>query len=97
MGGLTIMAAALVGYLAAHVKTVFTERGLLAMLAIGGAALIGFADDWIKVQPPAQPGAQQAGQDRGPAAHWRGLRRGLRVLAAGRHPPVVHQCQAASR
>ena len=49
MGGLTIMAAALVGYLAAHVKTVFTERGLLAMLAIGGAALIGFADDWIKV------------------------------------------------
>ncbi len=50
MGGLAIMAAALVGYLAAHVKTVFTERGLLAMLAIGGAALVGFADDWIKVR-----------------------------------------------
>ena len=50
MGGLAIMAAGLVGYLAAHVKTVFTERGLLAMLAIGGAALIGFADDWIKVR-----------------------------------------------
>jgi phospho-N-acetylmuramoyl-pentapeptide-transferase len=50
MGGLAIMAAALAGYLAAHVKTVFTERGLLAMLAIGGAALVGFADDWIKVR-----------------------------------------------
>jgi phospho-N-acetylmuramoyl-pentapeptide-transferase len=50
MGGLAIMAAALGGYLAAHLKTVFTERGLVAMLAIGGAALIGFADDWIKVR-----------------------------------------------
>ncbi len=50
MGGLAIMAAALIGYLAAHVKTVFTERGLLAMLAIGGAAMVGFADDWIKVR-----------------------------------------------
>ena len=53
MGGLAIMGAALIGYLAAHIKavshTVFTERGLLAMLAMGGAALIGFADDWIKV------------------------------------------------
>jgi phospho-N-acetylmuramoyl-pentapeptide-transferase len=50
MGGLAIMAAAMCGYLAAHVKTVFTERGLLAMLTIGGAAVVGFADDWIKVR-----------------------------------------------
>ena len=50
MGGLAIMASALVGYLAAHTKTVFTERGLLAMLTIGGAALVGFADDWVKVR-----------------------------------------------
>src|SRR5579862_5914248 len=49
MGGLAIMAAALLGYLAAHANGVFTERGLMAMLAIGGAALIGFSDDWIKV------------------------------------------------
>src|SRR3977135_4732231 len=48
MGGLAIMGAALAGYLAAHVKTVFTQRGFLAMLAIGGAALVGFLDDWIK-------------------------------------------------
>jgi phospho-N-acetylmuramoyl-pentapeptide-transferase len=50
MGGLAIMAATLCGYLGAHLKTVFTERGLLAMLTIGGAALVGFADDWVKVR-----------------------------------------------
>jgi len=50
MRGMAIMVAALSGYLAAHVETVFTERGLLAMLTIGGAALVGFADDWIKVR-----------------------------------------------
>ena len=50
MGGVAIMAATLGGYLVAHIKTVFTERGVLAMLAIGGAAGIGFADDWIKVR-----------------------------------------------
>jgi phospho-N-acetylmuramoyl-pentapeptide-transferase len=50
MGGLAIMAATLGGYLAAHAKTVFTERGVLTMLAIGGAAAIGFADDWISVR-----------------------------------------------
>jgi phospho-N-acetylmuramoyl-pentapeptide-transferase len=66
MGGLAIMAAALCGYLAAHVKTVFTERGLLAMLTIGGAALVGFADDWIKVRRQRSLGlnkrAKMAGQ-----------------------------------
>src|SRR5438270_7594251 len=50
MGGLAIMAAALVGYVTAHLKTVFTQRGFLAMVAIGGAAIVGFADDWIKVR-----------------------------------------------
>jgi phospho-N-acetylmuramoyl-pentapeptide-transferase len=62
MGGLTIMASALVGYLAAHVKTVFTERGLLAMLVIGGAALIGFADDWIKVSRQRSLGLNKRGK-----------------------------------
>jgi phospho-N-acetylmuramoyl-pentapeptide-transferase len=50
MGGLTIMAAGLAGYVAAHLKTVFTQRGFVAMLVIGGAATVGFADDWIKVR-----------------------------------------------
>jgi phospho-N-acetylmuramoyl-pentapeptide-transferase len=34
----------------AHLKTVFTQRGFLAMTVIGGAAAVGFADDWIKVR-----------------------------------------------
>jgi phospho-N-acetylmuramoyl-pentapeptide-transferase len=50
MGGLAIMAAALVGYVTAHLKTVFTQRGFLLMTVIGGAAVVGFADDWIKVR-----------------------------------------------
>lgn len=49
MGGVAIIAAAVVGYLVAHVSGTFTTRGLLAMLTVCGAALVGFADDWIKV------------------------------------------------
>jgi phospho-N-acetylmuramoyl-pentapeptide-transferase len=49
MGGLAIIAAGVIGYLTAHVVATFTTRGLVAMLAVAGAALIGFEDDWIKV------------------------------------------------
>jgi phospho-N-acetylmuramoyl-pentapeptide-transferase len=49
MGGVAIIAAAVVGYLAAHVEGTFTTRGLAGVLAVCGAALVGFADDWIKV------------------------------------------------
>ena len=49
MGGLAIMAAAVVGYSVAHVENTFTTRGLAGMLTICGAALVGFLDDWLKV------------------------------------------------
>lgn len=49
MGGLAIMFAGLIGYIVAHVYATFTTRGLAGMLAIGGAALVGFLDDWLKV------------------------------------------------
>ena len=49
MGGLAIMAAGVVGYLVAHVFATFTTRGLVGMLTICAAALIGFLDDWLKV------------------------------------------------
>ena len=49
MGGLAIMAAAVVGYSVAHVENAFTTRGLVGMLTICGAALVGFLDDWLKV------------------------------------------------
>jgi len=52
MGGIGIVAAVIVGFLVAHVipGVTFSPSGFLVMLAILGAALIGFADDWIKVR-----------------------------------------------
>jgi phospho-N-acetylmuramoyl-pentapeptide-transferase len=48
MGGLAIMAAAVVGWIVAHVFATFTTRGLAGMLTICAAALVGFIDDWLK-------------------------------------------------
>ena len=51
MGGVAIVVAALVGYLAAHVRSglVFTRTGLVVMLTIVAAGAVGALDDWIKV------------------------------------------------
>ena len=51
MGGVAIVVAAVLGYGIAHVRggLAFTRSGLLVMLAIAGAAVVGAIDDWIKV------------------------------------------------
>ena len=51
MGGVMIVAAAVVGYAVAHLRAgvIFTRGGLAVMLAITGAGLVGLLDDWIKV------------------------------------------------
>jgi phospho-N-acetylmuramoyl-pentapeptide-transferase len=49
MGGVAIILAAVAGYLATHIDATFTTRGLVAVLAVVATALLGFADDWIKV------------------------------------------------
>ncbi len=51
MGGLTFVAGAAGGYVLSDLifGGVFTRSGLLVMGAILAAALVGFADDWIKV------------------------------------------------
>jgi phospho-N-acetylmuramoyl-pentapeptide-transferase len=49
MGGLAIVGAAVVGYAVAHVSATFTTRGLVGMLTICAAALVGLLDDWLKV------------------------------------------------
>jgi phospho-N-acetylmuramoyl-pentapeptide-transferase len=51
MGGVAIVVAAVVGYGVAHLHggLVFTRTGVLVMLAIAGAAVVGALDDWIKV------------------------------------------------
>ncbi len=52
MGGVAIVVAAVIGYLAAHVRgnLVFTRTGVLVIGAIVGAGLVGLLDDWIKVR-----------------------------------------------
>ena len=52
MGGICIVGAVVVGFLSAHFipGVTFSRSGALVMYAIVGAALIGFADDWIKVR-----------------------------------------------
>ena len=52
MGGMMIVLAALAGYLVAHLQggTIFTWGGILTILAIAGAGLVGLIDDWIKVK-----------------------------------------------
>jgi len=52
MGGIAIVGAACVGYSAAHLRSgvIFTRTGLFVMLAMIGAGVVGFLDDWIKVR-----------------------------------------------
>ncbi len=51
MGGIAIVAGASVGYSVSHVRpgSIFTRSGILVMLLVVGAGLVGFADDWIKI------------------------------------------------
>jgi phospho-N-acetylmuramoyl-pentapeptide-transferase len=51
MGGVAIVVAAAVGYAASHFHggLLFTRSGLLVMLAIAAAGMVGALDDWIKI------------------------------------------------
>jgi len=51
MGGAAIVAGALAGYVVSDLSQsrIITRSGLLVMLAITGAGLVGLLDDWIKV------------------------------------------------
>ncbi|HEX2699365.1 MAG TPA: phospho-N-acetylmuramoyl-pentapeptide-transferase [Acidimicrobiales bacterium] len=52
MGGITIVLGALGGYLSGHLRgeNIFTRGGILVALTVGGAGLVGLADDWLKVR-----------------------------------------------
>ena len=52
MGGIAIVIAVIGGYFAAHAVpgVTFSRSGDLILLTVLGAAMIGFADDWIKVR-----------------------------------------------
>jgi len=51
MGGITMLGAVVLGYLAGHLNTgaVFTSAGLVVGLVTVGAGAVGFLDDWIKI------------------------------------------------
>src|SRR5680860_1555002 len=57
MGGVAIVVAAVVGYVLSDLVLkatdrpgIFTRTGIFTMLAIIGAGVVGFLDDWIKVR-----------------------------------------------
>ena len=51
MGGLAIVTSAVVGYTVAHLRSrvVFTRSGILVLALVVGAGIVGFLDDWIKI------------------------------------------------
>ena len=51
MGGVAFVGAAFLGYLTAHIRggVAFTRTGIVVMLLIVGAGLVGLVDDWLKV------------------------------------------------
>jgi phospho-N-acetylmuramoyl-pentapeptide-transferase len=49
MGGVALIAAAVIGYLMSHIEGTFTTRGLVALVAVCATACVGMIDDWIKV------------------------------------------------
>lgn len=67
MGGVAIVASAVVGYLAAHVRSslVFTRTGVLVMACIVGAGLVGLLDDWIKVRDERNLGLTKSAKTAG--------------------------------
>jgi phospho-N-acetylmuramoyl-pentapeptide-transferase len=52
MGGIAILAAAIAGYLSAHVREalVYSDQSLLVICGILGMAAVGFVDDFLKVR-----------------------------------------------
>jgi phospho-N-acetylmuramoyl-pentapeptide-transferase len=51
MGGLAIVAGAVVGYTVAHLRdrVVYTRTGMLVLALVVAAGIVGFLDDWIKI------------------------------------------------
>ncbi|MCL4293349.1 MAG: phospho-N-acetylmuramoyl-pentapeptide-transferase [Acidimicrobiia bacterium] len=68
MGGLAIVAAVVVGYLVAHIRTEqvkFATTGTTLMLLVLGLAAIGFADDYLGVRKRRNLGLRKRGKTAG--------------------------------
>ncbi len=95
MGGLAIMGAAVVGYIVAHVSATFTTRGLVGMLTICAAALVGFLDDWLKVTRQRSLGLNKRAKIVGQLVVALAFAIVAVDLAESRHPSFVHPLQLA--
>jgi phospho-N-acetylmuramoyl-pentapeptide-transferase len=65
MGGMAIVAAALVGYLVAHIRTEaikFADTALCLWFLIIGMALVGLLDDWLGVRRSRNLGLRKRGK-----------------------------------
>ena len=65
MGGIALIAAAFVGYLAAHIRTEaikFADTALTLWFLILGMALVGFLDDWLGVRRSRNLGLRKRGK-----------------------------------
>ena len=101
MGGLVILAGCILGYLAGHIGSggfnPFRDSGLLALFSISAFALLGFADDFIKIRKARSLGLRSSAKFAGQLviavvfAYSRvGVRRDWRrrlVLPIDRHQP----------
>ena len=85
MGGLMIVLGALAGYMVAHLRegVIFTRSGILTILAIVGAGVVGLFDDWLKVSRERNLGLTKGAKMLGLLA----VAVGFAVLAAY-HTPV---------
>jgi phospho-N-acetylmuramoyl-pentapeptide-transferase len=67
MGGIAIVAGGAVGYLVAHTRQGidFTASGVLLLLLVVGAGIVGGVDDWIKVSQERNLGLSKAAKSIG--------------------------------
>jgi phospho-N-acetylmuramoyl-pentapeptide-transferase len=68
MGGIAIVASAVVGYLVAHVRTeqvAFARTGVTLMFLIVGMAIVGFVDDYLGVRRGRNLGLRKRGKTGG--------------------------------
>ena len=63
MGGVMIVLGAFAGYCVAHLRegVIFTRSGILTILAIFGAGVVGLLDDWLKVSRERNQGGLTKG------------------------------------
>lgn len=67
MGGVAIVAAALLGYFAAHIRAdiLFATSGISLVILIGGLAAVGFADDYLGIRHQRNLGLRKRGKSAG--------------------------------